>query len=437
MQARQCIIAALSSHTQMNGCPEKNVTDNDEYFKDLENLREQGAGADAEAQDLEMIANGGGEAPADRPYNDITPDASIHETLPSIIPVAGPLSAFQSLNGSMSLSASISSCKDAAQRSKMSASAMSVMAATITQPDEVINDENPSNLDDFTTLLGEAEAKNLIDLLKLSVNGRTESISSALTIANTLIALGMNSPSICVMILETCITELEDLTTSRNFLGKIPRPIVQETSHPYIDNITLVGHVKMPKAEALRLEFDQQCSTEKRNDPLIIMDGTGKVIATRSGRDFSQWAPEIRIPGDEMRWKFTSDGSVNGWGFRFWVHAIMPPAFLQENGSDRTILSQPSMDLVIALLESNLEPPTQNILLRLASALSACAQLSTLTTSQRIWSIRKLHKLLMTSKLAPKPLDSSLNTFLHPLIDCLLKQYEFEESHVRGNLRLC
>lgn len=113
----------------------------------------------------------------------------------------------------------------------------------------------------------------------------------------------------------------------------------------------------------------------------------------------------------------------------------MPPAFLQENGSDRTILAQPSMDLVIALLDSNLDPPNQNILLRLASALSTCAQLSTLTTSQRIWAIRKMHRLLML-KLAPKPLDPSLNVFLTPLIDCLLKQYEFEESHVRSGIQL-
>lgn len=113
----------------------------------------------------------------------------------------------------------------------------------------------------------------------------------------------------------------------------------------------------------------------------------------------------------------------------------MPPAFLQENGSDRTILSQPSMDVVIALLDSNLEPPNSNILIRLASALSSCAQLSTLTTSQRIWSIRKMHRLLML-RLAPKPLDPSLNVFLTPLIDCLLKQYEFEESHVRSGIQL-
>lgn len=327
IQARQCIISALSSHTaQITGCSEKIATDSDEYFKDLENLRDHGTAEDVQA--FEIIANGGGEGPADQQNagNDLlTPDLSIHEAIQSsIIPaIAGPLSAFQSLNqslnGSISLSASISSCNNAAQRSKMSASAMSVMAATITQPDEVINDDNVSGLDDFTTLLGESEAKNLIELLKLSVNGRTETILSAQTIANTLIAMGNNSYSTCVMILETCITELEDLCTSRNFLGKIPRPIVQETSHPYIDNITLVGHVRMPKAEALRLEFDQQCSTEKRNDPLIIMDASGRVIATRSGRDFSQWAPEIRIPGEEMRWKFTSDSSVNGWGFKFWV----------------------------------------------------------------------------------------------------------------------
>lgn len=231
----------------MNGCSEKINADSDEYFKDLENLRDHSGGDDMQA--FGTIANDGGEGPADQQTacrELSTPDLSVHEN-PIIPAMAGPLSAFQSLNGSMSLSASISSCNNAAQRSKMSASAMSVMAATIEQPDEVINDENVSGLDDFTTLLGEAEAKNLIELLKLSVNGRTETRSSAQTIANTLIALGLNSPSICIMILETCITELEDLCTSRNFLGKIPRPILQETSHPYIDNITLVGHVKMPK----------------------------------------------------------------------------------------------------------------------------------------------------------------------------------------------
>lgn len=155
-----------------------------------------------------------------------------------------------------------------------------------------------------------------------------------------------------------------------------------------------------------------------------------------------------------MRWKFTSDSSVNGWGWKFWVHAIMPPFFLQELGyaiisdalssirnlflfffrSDRAVLSQPSMDLVMALLDSRLVPNNSN-LLRLAAAVSACAQLSTLTTQQRIWALKKLHEIL-TSKFAPKPLDPSLSSFLMPLIPCLLKQYEYEESQVRGGVHL-
>lgn len=43
-------------------------------------------------------------------------------------------------------------------------------------------------------------------------------------------------------------------------------------------------------AEALQLEFDPQCSTERRHDLLKIMDGSGRVVAVRSGRDISDWA---------------------------------------------------------------------------------------------------------------------------------------------------
>lgn len=62
------------------------------------------------------------------------------------------------------------------------------------------------------------------------------------------------------------------------------------------------------------------------------------------------------------------------------------------NISDRMILSRPSMDLVIALLESNLEPPNRHILLRLISALSVSAQLSTSTANKCIWANREMLK---------------------------------------------
>lgn len=45
-----------------------------------------------------------------------------------------------------------------------------------------------------------------------------------------------------------------------------------------------------------------------------------------TGREWSDWSSELRIPGDELKWKFISDGSVNGWGWRFTVYPIMPAA---------------------------------------------------------------------------------------------------------------
>jgi len=36
-------------------------------------------------------------------------------------------------------------------------------------------------------------------------------------------------------------------------------------------------------AEALRIEFDRRCSTERRHDPLTIMDSGGRNLTTRSG----------------------------------------------------------------------------------------------------------------------------------------------------------
>lgn len=237
IQARQCIQAALACHSQIVNYSEK-CGDNEHYFKELESLHNP----NNQLNNPDVIAKGGGEGPVDPStlaLVDASPDS---ESLPPL--PAGPFAAFQSLTGSVSLSASISSCNAATQKqSKLSASAMSVMAATMTHQDEVINENGVAGLDEFTSLLGELEAKGLLELLKLSVAGRTGSVSTSQTIANTLIALGTNSSVIGSMILETCITELEDLCTSRHFLGKMPKPVVQETSHPYIDDITLVGEL--------------------------------------------------------------------------------------------------------------------------------------------------------------------------------------------------
>ena len=41
-------------------------------------------------------------------------------------------------------------------------------------------------------------------------------------------------------------------------------------------------------AEGLRVEFDRQCSTERRHDPLTIMDGANRIVSVRSGEHRSQ-----------------------------------------------------------------------------------------------------------------------------------------------------
>lgn len=83
--------------------------------------------------------------------------------------------------------------------------------------------------------------------------------------------------------------------------------------------------------------------------------------------------------GDEMRWKFTSDGSVNGWGWRFTVFPLMPCAAPRDLHSDRRLLSRPLVDLPMCLLDSLLSLCTQTtILSRLAASLALCAQLSSL-----------------------------------------------------------
>ena len=54
-------------------------------------------------------------------------------------------------------------------------------------------------------------------------------------------------------------------------------------------------------------------------------DGAGRILAIRSGRDWADWSTEVRVQGNELRWRFTSDGSVNGWGWRFTVYPLISP----------------------------------------------------------------------------------------------------------------
>ncbi|XP_069937369.1 E3 ubiquitin-protein ligase HERC2-like [Cherax quadricarinatus] len=281
---------------------------------------------------------------------------------------------------------------------------MSILAATLTTKADVVSEEadapedeiGSNGLDDFTRRLTEDDARVLVDLLKLAVAGRAGP-RAAPAITKVLIGLARENHIVAGMLTELCVTEIEDAASDTEAMRSVPQPVVQESSHPYTDDVTLTGAVKILGAEALRVEFDRQCSTERKHDPLTIMDGAGKIICTRSGREWSDWSTEVRIAGDELRWKFTSDGSVNGWGWRFTVFPLMPCATPRDLHSDRRLLSRPLVDLPMCLLDSLLPLCTQTaILSRLAASLALCAQLSSLAPSQRMWGLKTLRKIVTT-----------------------------------------
>nr|CAD7602464.1 unnamed protein product [Timema genevievae] len=444
LHARDAVVAALSSHASFTAGAKISATP-DTPTEGAVSQASVGVGAVFE--EVLEIAQGGGEAPAS--VAEVV-GLSSHSTPESD---HSPMAAFPSLSSSVSISS---------RASKMSASAMSVIAATMTSNAQVVGQPDETfplqpNLDEFSGLLGQDDARMLVDLLKLAVAGRAVDTAKE-TIVNVLIAMGSANPDIRDMLVEHCVTELEDVTLNTHSIHLAPQPVVQESSHPYADDVSLSGHVKIPGAKGLRIEFDRQCSTERRHDPLAIMDGTGRCVSTRSGREWSDWSSEIRIPGEEMRWKFTSDGSVNGWGWKFTVYPLVTYCGPQERSSDRAILSQPSVELVMCLLDSRLNLSSDRILVtRLATALASCAQLSSLgeyylykisshAAPQRMWALHKLRR-LMVSRLGrlldipgllkmEQTTDSALPALVKGLPQALLRQYEYEDPIVRSGKHL-
>ena len=51
-------------------------------------------------------------------------------------------------------------------------------------------------------------------------------------------ALGLYSASVGDMLLELCVTELEDVATDTERSKAVPQPVVQESSHPYPGELT-------------------------------------------------------------------------------------------------------------------------------------------------------------------------------------------------------
>ncbi|CAH2243797.1 jg12710 [Pararge aegeria aegeria] len=382
-------------------------------------------GMDSEDDDAEADARtGGGEAAGSLEKSSLSFGSdflcSVFCNLLSIINL-------KKSGASSPLSGSISSRHSAV----MSSSAVSVAAATMT----VQQAEAPKlALDDFTSQLGESDARALVDLLKLAAAGRVPDASNAVkVITDVLMALCSSKPAVADMVVEVCVCELEEAAAGGTRVP--PHPVTVDSPHPYADDTDISGVVKIAGASSLRVSFEQGCSTERRNDPLTISDSAGRVLAARSGREPADWAQEIIVNGDELRWRFTSDGSVNGWGWRFTAHPILPSHSSMESGTDRYILSCPSVELAWRLLDGPLLSAISNdhqLAPRLAQALAICAQMPTLSWRGRVWCVRRLRGVVCAGGIGRNAGEGvAPPTALQALPQLVHTQYEHEEPALR------
>lgn len=73
-----------------------------------------------------------------------------------------------------------------------------------------------------------------------------------------------------------------------------------------------------------------------------------------------------------------SDKSVNGWGWRFVVYPIMP--LTRQSGTDREVLSRPSLTVVRSLLHVCLKRrENEEVIKRLTATLMLTLHLTTLS----------------------------------------------------------
>ena len=316
MYAREAVVAAIAPHNNVTQAPPDNNPESSQV-NTMESLRSPEVVEEDEESpaDVVDIALGGGEAPACRA--EVTSTSLSINTSPEeedansdfcpVFAAAGP-----------STSSKTQSLPRGSGRVSALVGAMIASNKEFVPPDKIPEEKLPvvaAGGDEFTRMFSQDDIRMLVDLLKLAVAGRCNDKARE-AVASLLQNMGGGIHGIAEMLLELSVTELEDVATNTDTSRCPPQPVIQESLHPYTDDANMSGHVRIPGAEALRIEFDRQCSTERRHDPLTITDATGRIVAIRSGREWTDWSPELRVQGDELRWKFNSDGSVNGWGWR-------------------------------------------------------------------------------------------------------------------------
>lgn len=89
-------------------------------------------------------------------------------------------------------------------------------------------------------------------------------------------------------------------------------PYELSTPHPYTSNMNETYTITVPGAKRLAVHFSK-FSTETGYDKVQFFDKTGKSVGIMSGANDNSYSPVVE--GDTVVMVFTSDQSVNGYGF--------------------------------------------------------------------------------------------------------------------------
>nr|XP_047123873.1 E3 ubiquitin-protein ligase HERC2 isoform X1 [Hydra vulgaris]XP_047123877.1 E3 ubiquitin-protein ligase HERC2 isoform X2 [Hydra vulgaris] len=275
------------------------------------------------------------------------------------------------------------------------------------------------------------------------------------------------SVKLCKYLVDVCIHELDEKHRQSVLIQDKYKPIIQESPHPYngAPGALLLGSVKYPGVAYLEVEFDPQCQIEAKHDVLIITDKNGKLLVEKTGDSVEMWSSKLKVAGDEINWKFTTNSPGGLWGFRFTVIPVIP---IEETDldclSDEAVLEIPCLNFVKSLLGFGITSKVHDelVILKIISSLCKCITLKSANTKEKIWMLSKLHFLLLSHNAPPVDIpmifncsqtqstflckvrhngnqhikeavsQSPLSEFIIGVPKALLEQYTFEEKKIKN-----
>lgn len=110
-----------------------------------------------------------------------------------------------------------------------------------------------------------------------------------------------------------CSVEFE-ITVHEKLLLKLDAALYPESTHNYSSNLNETQTLTWPGAESLTLTFDGKSYIEDKYDYLYVMDGTGNVLYSLTGK---QYNIVLTIPGDTVSLRLKTDASGVRYGYAF------------------------------------------------------------------------------------------------------------------------